>query len=426
IAAVPVLLFAFHPEWTAESTIVEIHGWNLAWLAGTTLVLWRTVLDLPGPDRVVRLERRALAWGILCGVGLAHHTTAVLYVVPETAALLVVLRRTRRASVALAGVALAGAVVPLSSYGYILWRARHPGTAWIWPTLEPTFAGFVAHVTGAIYRGFLGRFAPDPVQAQAITHHILPWLLPALLVSLIGLLTARGFGARAVRAAVLAGSVLQVTFAYHYGVPDPVPYFLPPLALSLVALAEPLGAVAFRFRRPPAAAAVAGVGLALLLGSWILVGTRATIDRRRELERFDSQIRSMWRAVPYDRCILLWPSDMYVKLVLYQRLEHDRPGIEVDSTPMLCQPLPKRRFRERHGFDPLANNGPEHALEPIDPRYFAGRHAAFDPRYLARVNRTIADSAAVPVLLFDGGVMELRKIGNGRGAPVSNTGAPGL
>jgi hypothetical protein len=34
--------------------------------------------------------------------------------------------------------------------------------------------------------------------------------------------------------ALLAGVLLHLAFIYHYGVPDPVAYFLPPLALALV------------------------------------------------------------------------------------------------------------------------------------------------------------------------------------------------
>jgi len=407
-AAAPVVVFALSPAWLAESTIVEVHSWHVAWLAATTLLFADTLATLGRAPARATAPARMAAWGLACGLGAAHHTTSVFYSAAYTAALAWALARAGRLSVRAVAPWLAALVPPLASLAWLHARAAHPGAASVWPPLEPTWQGVWAHVTGQAYRAFVGRWNPDPLQAAALAHEIYPLLWPALLLAAATAFAARG-AARTLRIAMFAGCVVQLAFTYRYGVPDPVAYFLPPLALVLLPVAGPAAAAAMRLRghavAPAAAIVVATV--VVLLGAW---GVRAQLERRRELERYDAMIRSMWHAVPFDRAMLLWPADPYAKLLLYQRLEHDRTGVEVVNPLLLMDDRPRRAFQRAHGFDPLANNGPEHAGDTIAPRYLAGRHALVDPRFLGRLHQTIADSARVPVVLFDDAQPALRRI----------------
>jgi hypothetical protein len=313
---------------------------------------------------------------------------------------------------------LAGGLLPMLSYLYIYLRAAHPGSAGIWPTCEPTLRGLYDHVSGSLYRGYLGRWNPDATQAADLAKDVYPFLWPALALFTLWLIRAKSFTDRILRGALLAGSLLQLVFIYHYGVPDPISYFLPPLAMSLLVLAGMGRAVqGWLSKRSSGRSgarlvlALVSLGLLLALRSW---GVNAADARRKDVVHYDEIIRRMWKAVPYEHCIFLWPSDMYCKLKLYQQLEGDKPGCDVYNTGMLCHPYPEQQFTRKYGFDPLANNGPEHVHDVIDPRFITEKHAAFDPRFLGRVNMTIADSARVPVLLFDDQKMELRRL-NRRG-----------
>jgi len=49
-------------------------------------------------------------------------------------------------------------------------------------------------------------------------------------------------------------------------------------------------------------------------------------------------------------------------------------------------------------------------MDTIPARYFCDHHALLGDRFLARVDETIADSARVPVYLFHGERMRLRRL----------------
>lgn len=408
IAALPTLGLALNPQWIAECMLVEVYTWHVAWLCGAVLLFTRDVQDLEDRSRPFPVATRMLVWGCVCGVGGAHHRTAVFYAAVLTAGLAWALVRSGRFRPWVPLLWLAAGIVPMLSYGFLLWRASHPGAASVWPGLAPTLRGVYEHVSGAIYNGFLGAWRPGPDVSADLAHDVYPFLWPGLIV-LAALTVGRARAERRVLGAILAGSALQLVFVYHYGVADPVSYFLPPLAMSWLGVAPLAATVAARLRSRRAGAALGAIG-AVAVGALAVFGTRGALERRSDVIRYDTAIRSMWQAVPDAPSIFLWASDSYYKVELYQRFEGNKPQVAVYNTAMLCQVRPEEAFRRRYGFDPLANNGPEHAREAIDPRFIPEHHVLLDDRFLGRVNETIADSAKVPVLMFNGSAMRLRRL----------------
>ena len=125
--------------------------------------------------------------------------------------------------------------------------------------------------------------------------------------------------------------------------------------------------------------------------------------------------KTPFRLTPYQVQWLLIVGFVTVGYALYLRylaIELSTVALACDAglQTMLCKTRPEEMFRRKYGFDPLANNGPEHAREPIPPQYFSEHHVLLDDRFIARVNETIADSAHVPVLLFNGAAMRLRRL----------------
>src|SRR6185503_1934827 len=139
--------------------------------------------------------------------------------VPCAVALGIIALRAGRLRAPSIAAAIGAALLPLSSYAFIAWRAFHPDPA-SWSKLAPSWAGVIRHVTGAEYRIFLGRFAPAPDQLAAIQQSLWPWLWPLVAVGLVWAWSARGTP-RGLRAAWAAAIVLTLAYPFGYGVPDP-------------------------------------------------------------------------------------------------------------------------------------------------------------------------------------------------------------
>jgi hypothetical protein len=149
--------------------------------------------------------------------------------------------------------------------------------------------------------------------------------------------------------ALLGGAALQIAFVVRYGVPDPEFYFLPALMVSLLVATPLLRGLA---RRAPALVGLAlSVAVAGVLGAWSVPRALAS---RVELARVDAGFRRAWRAIPFDRGIVLWRDDHYQRFVALQLLEGQRPDLYVESPDMLIWPARRAAFQRRFGFDPLA------------------------------------------------------------------------
>jgi hypothetical protein len=347
-ALVPVLVFAFNPVWLDEATLAEVNSWHVAWAAGACLAclaLLGRILD----GRPFRPARGAALWGMVCGLGLAHHVTAVFFVVPLTAALAWALWRAHRWRAALLGAAALGALLPLASYGFVWYRALHPA-AFQWPLLDPSPASVLAHARGAYYGIFVGRFAPSAAQGAELAADVYPFLVPGLLLLALTLLRAAEDAERTLLTAAIAAAVAQSFCILIYGVPDPAAYFLAPLAVALLALPRLAVLAAGRPARGAALGLATLAAIGILAACWL----RTVPARDARLAEVEARVRRAWSAIPYERGIVLWRNDLYSRLEAYQLLDGEKPGLFVENPNMLTWAGPRAAFARRFGFDALA------------------------------------------------------------------------
>ena len=250
------------------------------------------------------------------------------------------------------------------------------------------------HVTGAQYRAFVGRFSPSQIQRRMLGLYIYPFLFPWLPV-LVAAVRARGFTERLIGSALCGAALLQVLSTFTYGVPDPAPYFLPPVALALCATA-PVGAGlltggARRRRLIAAAFGALGVAALALAGPWI---SRAAL-RRVLLVELERRVRATWSAIPFERGFVLWGDDMYHRLQGYQVLGREKPDLMVVNPLALSGPAPRRRFHDQFGFDPYDGVvvSPDLVLHPTGS-------GPLD-QFVTDVGRRIKAGTGLPVAVFD-------------------------
>lgn len=340
------VLFGLNPLWTYEAVLAEVYSWHVAWALGAALVFVVLVERLARPAGLTL--RWAAAWGLVCGLGAAHHATSVLVAVPLSVGLAAAARKAKalrpREVAVVVGVALGTMLV---ADAFVAWRAFHPGT-WQWPTLEPSWTSVVAHLRGSAYGSYLGRFRPSAEQQDLMRR----WLWPSLVPSTLGL----GVAAWRAREALVPWTLLAVSlsglgFALSYGVPDPSSYFLVPLALGWVGTAVALGSLRASRRVSKGLGLGAFVVVLAVPGAWWV---DTGLERRAVFQRFDEDLHSMWASVPFDEALVVMPSDLMSRLVEYQQLRGEKPHIDVVNPLQLADPLVRARFEAKHGFDPLA------------------------------------------------------------------------
>lgn len=419
-ALVPVALLAFQPILLEEAVSAEVNSWSLAWACGAAyaFVCLAGALCAAGPMAVGPLRRGAALWGLVCGVGLAHHLTSVLVSAPLTAGLVVLLGRRGRLSpwTFLAGAA--AALVPLAGYGIIAWHAWHPAPVQ-WPALTAGMRSVLDHVTGEQYRHFVGYFDPAPEQRELLARAGYPFLFAGLAFLLLGAARARELEHRITWGALLTAAALVSAFTFRYGVPDPAPYFLPAMALGAAAATPALAALARGRRGPLTLGALAAAGVFLVV-PWIREGAAW----RRDATDFEATVRSMWSAVPPAKAIVFWPDDRYIRLRAYQILDGEKPALWIATPDMLLNYGTRLEFHARFGFDPIGG------LQV--PRVRPGSPGEKETirRFLVRVVRGVNERTPLPVIIFDPSVPIVRQLrkpwepAEGPGPHPAGTGRP--
>lgn len=345
VAVLPLAILALNPVWTDETTLAEVYSWHVAWVAGASLFAQGAVRLLA--DRAsgtASIRGLALGWGLLLGIGAVHHTSSVLFAVPFTVMLAVIAVRAGRHLGELVAVAVIGMLLPLLSLGYVAWHASHEAVV-RWPALEPGWRGVLDHVTGAQYRGFLGRFAPSPNQARLLVTEVAPWLMVGVLGALMALRRGDAF-----RRTLAFAVLLQTAACFLYGVPDPASYFLPPLFMGLVLATRELSALPLVRRQGMACALVAA---AIAIAS-LVHGVTVAQARLRAITGLDALLRRMWASLPEEPGFVVWDDDMAQMLRGYQLLEGAKPRLTVIAPRRLTYPHEYARFKAEHGLDPLA------------------------------------------------------------------------
>jgi hypothetical protein len=261
--------------------------------------------------------------------------------------------------------------------------------------LEPSWASVWDHVSGAQYRHYLGRFAPSASQASLFMRFV----LPLLLLALAGLVLASFQGARPARSpiarALLLSGIAQTLFAFAYGVPDPVSYFLPVLAIGLASV--PSGVLAWNAaaRHAGPLKVIAAVAIAVVLPAWL--GLAA--ERRATFARFDALVRSMWERIPDEPGYVLWGDDMSHKLREYQMLDGRGRALTVVDPVLLAHRVARERFAREHGVQVFAGAAPPALPEPTATGAFTDS-----------VARLLNVATPLPVYVFDPARQSVRRL----------------
>jgi hypothetical protein len=397
LAALPVAFLALNPIWTYETTLAEVYSWHVAWAMGACLYFVRLTRGLTGRDEWTahRLHRHAAGWGLVCGLGGAHHATSVLVAAPLSVVLLVTMIRQRRFTPVQPLITVAAALIPLSSYGILYWRATHPAIVQ-WPVLTPGLDGLFFHITGQQYRRNLGRFAPSREQLQLLGWYVWPFLAPGLALLGTQALLARGPATRVASWGLAIAAAIGTAYGFIYGVTDPSSYLLVPLALGLVAavpLVVRMLAGGPRIRR---VAGAVGAALALTAAGLSVPWTRTNAERARLYVSFDRYLGSMWQSIPLDTAFVFWANDMTYKLEERQLLGGEKRALLVYHPLFITQGVLRARFIARHGIDPAAG------LSGVDRRALdPGMPDSLAERLVVLVEQHVNRASPIPVVHFD-------------------------
>jgi hypothetical protein len=387
--------FAFNPIWLERATLAEVYSWHVAWACATTIYFVGQFGATKDPSSGAA-SRVAVLWGVLVGIGLAHHRTSLLVSAPLSIALLWRVARERGVSRALAwsGMGACAALVPLASYGFVAWRAFHPALAQ-WPVLGPSWTSVIDHVSAIVYWDYFGYFAPDTDARLLLARAVYPWLFAGLGALVWIVWSAARKSDRTPFCAIAVSALLGTAVAFRYGVPDPQSYFLVPMALGLAALACPLATLVSTMVLPRSARVAMGAICAAGLVAWATHGTRKWLEARDTIVHNDGVVRYIWNELPDDSSMVFWPSDAYARLRENQIFRGEKRGLFVMNPNFLGYEFPRRRFLERFGFDPI--EGFEiHPIAPGQPDE-ARRIRELDARLVLHVN----SRAWVPVIYME-------------------------
>lgn len=414
-ALLPAVALATNPAWVDEATLAEVNTWHGAWTAGAALFLVTAILAMRRRDHdagVAPLTRLAAAWGLIVGLGAAHHATSLLTAAPFTVALIVVAARAGCWRWRFVPVAAGFALLPLTSYAWIAWHAFHPAEVQ-WATLAPDWKSVLDHITGAAYRVYLGSFAPIPQQRRLLASAVYPWLVPGLALLAWWALRARR-APGALRGAVAAAVVIGLGYVFSYGVPDPSSYFLPPLLLTLaVAPAAVLALPGVATIGRPLAW-VAAAGLAIACVTCVTSGLRRASGYRAQ----DRALDAMWTSVPFDRGLVVWNDDMSIHLRGYQLMRGQKPDLEIVRPVKLTHDWPRKEFTDRHGFDPVSRADVDSVARVRPPRDVQALGRLLGDVITARINRL----SPLPVAVFDPRAGKVRVLPK----PLADTTAAGV
>jgi hypothetical protein len=168
------------------------------------------------------------------------------------------------------------------------------------------------------------------------------------------------------------------------------------MTLGLVATTPLLGSLVAGgpVARRAALACATLLGLAGLVLSvpWLRTGQQ----RAGLWVSFDRLVHQMWMAIPADSAIVFWTDDMHTKLLDYQLLRGEKPGLTVVHGLTLDADPVRASFIRRHGFDPLAGIQPS-----SDSRGAPVPEADRIREWIERIEARVNGATTLPVIHFD-------------------------
>ncbi len=404
VALLPAFVFGCNPIWTYETTLAEVNSWHVAWVTGivfTYIVFIRKLVPAENLSAGTFAQRDAAAWGFLCGIGAAHHVTAGLVALPLTISLVWMGLRLKRLHYSTLFLMLIAGLLPLVSYGFIVWRAFNPA-AWQWPVLAPEWSSIYRHVTAAGYGGYLGYFQPDSIQQGFLVRYVYLWLFPSFLVLSVSSFFIRTRPESIILRSLAVTAAACILFCFLYGVSDPSAYFLAPMAISLCGATAALHmAAGMRALRGGFRAACAAVLLPLII-LLSVEGINTSVYRRNLFNDFYNYTHSVWKSLPFDKGFFIWSDDNYERFIGYQLLYGEKPNIEIVNPVELGYKYPRDRFVARHGFDPHAD------IAPFSETANTHDTPARKKEYGDSIARNIINRSTMPVAVFDGEQRSLR------------------
>lgn len=402
LALLPVLLLGLDPIYTVETNFAEVYSWHTAWVAMISLTFLRLHNWIGSPTGREASSKclllAAFGWGFACGLGGAHHMTSIFFAAPLSIFIAGKLLAERRLKPALVLAVVVGAIVPLLSYGYIVWRAFHPAVVQ-WRLLVPTPLGLYQHISGAIYRQYLGAFAPSDLQRQYLGVYVYPSLTTAGIAYVVAMGIYRNRGLGLPLGALAVCVVISLIHCFNYGVPDPASYFLAPMQIALLGpplllagLRERISATKFRI-----VLGTIAVALFPVLFQWNMLN----IGRRAQVLVWDQTIRGMWLKVPDSPSFLIFSDDMVYRLREYQSLWGEKPSVIILNTNELTHQFGRDRFKKQFGFDPVDGLLMPEKPIVVSPSFLIGDAQSAAYRAIAVINQNINKLSPYPVIIFD-------------------------
>ena len=140
----------------------------------------------------------------------------------------------------------------------------------------------------------------------------------------------------------------------------------------------------------------------MALAAFVLPCVFVAAGRKQILVVTEADVHAMWKAIPYQRAIVLWPDDQADRLKQYQTFLHEKPGLDVYNTKGLMNEYPRALFQRRYGFDPLALLDEAHHSQPLKKEFIIGEQVSEDEAHaFALIHEYMTLKAGIPVVAFD-------------------------
>ena len=380
-ATVAVAIFAASPlvlQFYTEAEVFALNGLVAA-----------TVLWLAADNGPLRGTWKAVALGLIAGLGLANHSTCVLLAPIGLFGAVRAIREAtlpRPAVVILAILALAAGFVP---YVYLLVTSE-PQLAW---THIDDLGGLVHHFLRLDYGS--GRLTSQDIpvpygkQLLALLGSLTTgWLWLPLAVGLTSLV---GFCARATAGArlqwcaltaslLLAGPLLLTRFNLE---PEGTGLFICqrfhilPTLLLVIPVAVGLDRLAARFARGRAIRLGVGTIIAIF-GFAAIAGRSLPHLMRAQSPAIENALRGTLRSLPRDAVMIVSPDSLYFGTGYLQDVLGERRDVVLIGWPMMKSPEYRERLKRRLGFSLPDGDGALTSVEVAEEVFAHGRALVID------------------------------------------------